>query len=110
MIKKKLYKKITSNNLKHLLIEIVLEKRQDKIGKLRTYDSSLFLSQSFFNNGAQLCLILQTLYYILKILGDTEKVLHGNLKVCQSKTLLHLQLLITTFLHQLNGTEIQIFD
>ena len=43
--------------------------------KLLTYDSSLFIGQSyFFNDGAQLYLIFQTLYYTLKRLGDTEKI------------------------------------
>ena len=43
--------------------------------KLQTYDSSLFIGQSyFFNDGAQLYLIFQTLYYTLKRLGDTEKI------------------------------------
>ena len=36
---------------------------------------NLFIGQSyFFNDGAQLYLIFQTLYYTLKRLGDTEKV------------------------------------
>ena len=44
--------------------------------KLQTCDSSLFISQSyFFNNGAQLYLIFQMLYYTLKRLGNTEKVI-----------------------------------
>ena len=43
--------------------------------KLQTFDSSLFIAQSDFNNdGAQLYLILQPLYYALKILGRTKKV------------------------------------
>ena len=36
---------------------------------------SLFIGQSyFFNDGAQLYLIFQTLYHTLKRLGDTEKI------------------------------------
>ena len=43
--------------------------------KLQTYDSSLFIGQSyFFNDGAELYLIFQVLYYTLKRLDDTEKV------------------------------------
>ena len=41
--------------------------------KLQT--SSLFIAQRYFHNdGAQLYLILQPLYYTLKRQGDTEKV------------------------------------
>ena len=38
-----------------------------------------------------------------------KKLHHGNLKVCLPKNVLVLPLLIKAFLHQLNGTEIQIF-
>ena len=65
---KNLNKKITSNKTKHLLVE-------NEFKKLQTFDSSLFINQSYFNNdGIQLYLILQRLYYTLKILGDPEKV------------------------------------
>ena len=38
------------------------------------FDSSDFIGQSYFNNdGAQLYLVLQLLYYTLKRLVDTEK-------------------------------------
>ena len=61
-------KKITSNKTKHVLVE-------NEFKKLQTFDSNLFISQSYFNNnGAQIYLILQPLYYILKRLDDTEKV------------------------------------
>ena len=47
---KNLNKKVTSNKPKHLLV--------DKIEKLKTYYSSLFISQSYFlNDGAQFYLI-----------------------------------------------------
>ena len=58
------------------------------------------IQKFFFNYGAQLYLILQTLYYTLKRLGNTEKKEHGNLKVCQPKSLLLFPLLITVFLYQ----------
>ena len=61
-------KKITSNKTKHVLVE-------NEFKKLQTFDSNLFISQSYFNNnGAQIYLILQPLYYTLKRLDDTEKV------------------------------------
>ena len=72
---KNLNKKVTSNKSQHLLVENEFKKLQDKIEKLQTFDSSLFIGQSyFFNDGAQLYLIFQPLYYTLKRLGDTEKI------------------------------------
>ena len=54
--------------------------------KLQTFDSSLFISQSYFNNdGAQLYLILQPLYYTLKRLGDTTKVVSWKSKRLSTK-------------------------
>ena len=42
--------------------------------RLQSFDSSLFIGKSYFNiDIAQLYLILQLLFYILKSLGDTEK-------------------------------------
>ena len=50
---KKLNKKFTSNETKHVFVE-------NKLKKLQTLDSSLFTDQSYFNNnGAQLYLIFQ---------------------------------------------------
>ena len=50
---KNLYKKITSNKTKIVLVE-------NEFKKLQTFDSSLFIGQSYFNNdGAQLYLIFQ---------------------------------------------------
>ena len=44
--------------------------------KLQIYDSSLLIGQSyFFNDGAQLYLIFQMLYYILKGVVDSDKIL-----------------------------------
>ena len=43
--------------------------------KLQTFDSSLFTCQSYFSNdGAQLYLIFQVLYYTLKRLDHTENI------------------------------------
>ena len=61
-------KKVSSNKSKHLLVE-------NEVKALQTFDSSLFIGQSyFFNDGAQLYLIFQPLYYTLKRLGNTEKI------------------------------------
>ena len=71
---KNLNKKVTSNKTKHLLVE-------NEFKKLETFDSSLFIDQSYFNSdGAQLYLIFQLLYYILKRLGDTEKTISWKCK------------------------------
>ena len=49
--------------------------------KLQAYDSSLFIGQSYFlNDGAQLYLMFQTLYYTLKLLGDTEEIVSWKSK------------------------------
>ena len=43
---------------------------------MQTFGSSLFIIQSyFFNDGVQLYLIFQPLYYTLKTLGNSEKVI-----------------------------------
>ena len=43
--------------------------------KIKTFDSSLFIGQSYFNNDeVQLYSILQPLYFTLKRLSHTEKV------------------------------------
>ena len=53
---KKLNEQITSNKTKHVLVE-------NERKKLRTFDSSLFVGQSYFNNdGAQLYLIFQPIF------------------------------------------------
>ena len=50
---KDLNKKVTSNKTKHLLVK-------NEVKELQTFDSSLFIGQSYFNNdGAQLLLIFQ---------------------------------------------------
>ena len=60
---------------KKLATKAELKAEQDKIVTRQIYDLSLFTGQSYFNNdGAQIYLILQLLYYTLKRLGGTEKV------------------------------------
>ena len=54
---------------------------ENKFKKLETLDSSLFIGQSYFtNDGVQLYLIVQLLYYTLKRLGDTEKFVSWKFK------------------------------
>ena len=49
-----------------------MKKLHIKREKLQAFDLSLFIVQSYLSNeGAQLHLISQTLYYTLKRLGDT---------------------------------------
>ena len=65
----------TKEEIKELATQAELKAEQDKLVKLQTYDLSLSIGQSHFvNDEAQLYLILQPLYYTLKRLGDTEKV------------------------------------
>ena len=58
---KKLNVKVTSNKTRHLLVG-------NEFKKLQTFDSSLFLGQSYFNNhGAQLYLIFQPIHKTISI-------------------------------------------
>ena len=53
---KNINKRVTSNETKHLLVE-------NELIKLQTFNSCLFIGQSYFNNdGAQLFLIFQPIY------------------------------------------------
>ena len=71
---KKSNQKINSNKTKPVLVE-------NEFKKIETFDSNLFIGQSYFNDdGTQLYLILQPLYYTLKRLGDTEKVVSWKSK------------------------------
>ena len=55
-----LNKRFTSNKTKHVLVE-------NEFKNLRIFDPNLFISQNyFFNDGAQLYLIFQTLFYTFK--------------------------------------------
>ena len=71
---KDLSRKITWNKTKHILFE-------NEFKKLQTFDSSLFIVQSYFNNdGSQNYLIFQLLCYTLKRLGNTKKVVSWKSK------------------------------
>ena len=51
-------KKVTSNKIKHVLIQNELKPEQEEMNKLQTFDSSLFIGQSYIvNEGSQLYLI-----------------------------------------------------
>ena len=64
------------------------KKLQDKIEKLQTCDSILFIGQSyFFNDGAQLYLIFQPLCYTFKTLSNSKKVISWKSKVFLTKKL-----------------------
>ena len=78
----------TKKEIEKLAIKAELKVEQDKIVKFQTYDLSHFIGQSYFvNDGAQLYLILQPLYYTLKRLGDTEKVVSWKLKALPTEKL-----------------------
>ena len=68
-------KKITSKKQQNLyLLKLNLK-------KLQTIDLSIFIHHSnIFNDGAQLYLIFQTLYYTFKRLGDIEEVISWKSK------------------------------
>ena len=60
----------TKEELKTLATKAELKAEQDKIVKLQTYDLSLFIGQSCFNNdGAQLYLIFQPTYKTITFSG-----------------------------------------
>ena len=106
---KNLDKKVTSSKSKHVPVENELKKIQDKIEKSQTYDSSLFIGQSyFFNDGAQLFLIFQTLCYILKRLGNTEKVVSWKSKGLSAKKLTTPTLTDNSLSPSFKCTQIQI--
>ena len=61
---KSLNKTVISNKTKYLLAE-------NELKRLKTFDSSLFIAQSYFNNdGAQLYLIFQPIYKSIKMLSN----------------------------------------
>ena len=76
------------------------KKLENKIEKLQICDSTLFIGSSrFFNDGAQLYLIFQPLYYTLKRLGDTEKIVSWKSKDLLAKKLITCTTMIIVFLH-----------
>ena len=67
-------RKITLNKTKYVLVE-------NELKKLQSFSSCLSIGQSYLNNdGAQLYLILRLLYYTLKGLDNTEKVVSWKSK------------------------------
>ena len=65
-----------------------------------------FIGKSYFNNdGEKLYLILQLLYYTLKRLDDTEKVMSWKCKGSPLKNVLLLPTLIIFFHHQVKWYE-----
>ena len=90
--------KITSNKSKHLLVE-------NKLKKLKTFDSSYFIGKSHFEeDDAQNYLVFQPMhrYLLVKLLPVLEIVvtfITGNLKDCLMKELISLQHLIIVLLH-----------
>ena len=79
----------------------------NELKKLQTFDPSLFIGQIYFNNdGAQLYLILQPLYYTFKRPGDTEKVVSWKCKCLSAEKLTTPITTDITLLRQLNGTKI----
>ena len=58
---------VTKEKIKQLTTKAEFKTEQDKIVALQIYDLGLFISQSYFAiDGAQLYLILPSLYYALK--------------------------------------------
>ena len=90
--------KITSNKSKYLLVE-------NKLKKLKTFDSSYFIGKSHFEeDDAQNYLVFQPMhrYLLVKLLPVLEIVvtfITGNLKDCLMKELISLQRLIMVLLH-----------
>ena len=72
--------------IKKLAAKAELKAQEDKILKLQTYYLSICIGQNYFvNDGAQLYLILQPLYYTLKkTWWYWKSCYHKNLKVCLS--------------------------
>ena len=77
---KNLNKRVTTNKTKHLLVENKLKKQQ-------TFDSSLFIGQSHFNNdGANFYVIFQPIYKtITNFMISRTQSQSRNLRDCQMK-------------------------
>ena len=75
--------------IKTLATKAELKAEQDKKVKLQKYDSSIFIGQSYFvYNGAQNYLIFQRLYYILKRLTGTGKIVSWKSKCLPSERII----------------------
>ena len=78
---KNLNKEVTPNKSKHSLVENEFKKLRDKIEKLQTFDSSLFIGRRYFlNDEAHLYLKFQSRYYALKTLSNSGKVISRKAK------------------------------
>ena len=102
---KNLYSKITLNKTKHILCENKLKKLLDEIENLQRCRPCLISVKATFS-------MQQYFKQFIVLLKDQvilKNFYRGNLKVCQLKNLLLLLLMILLFLHQLDGTKIQIF-
>ena len=62
-----LNKKITANKLKHLFVEI-------ELNKLKTFDSTYFIGKSHVEDGRQNYLVFQPMYKYLKVFSITQYV------------------------------------
>ena len=61
-----LYRKITTNKTKNLLVE-------NELNKLKTFDSSYFIDKSHFEeDGTQTCLVFQPLNKYFKVITNTD--------------------------------------
>ena len=71
----------TREELKTSATKTELKVEQDKIVKFQTSDLTLFIGQGYFvNDGVQLYLIFQPLYYTLERLSNTEEVVSWKSK------------------------------
>ena len=78
---KKIKTSATKEKRKTSTTQAELKTEQDEIVKLQKYYLSLFIDQSYFvSDGGQLYLTLLPLYYNLKRLGNTKKVVSGKCK------------------------------
>ena len=94
-------KRVTSNKTKHLLVE-------NELKKLQTFDSSLFIGQSYLNNdGAQFFLILQPIYKIISTFSGLPDTISRE---CQIKKLNPLIQQIKVFLQKWYGWVILKWD
>ena len=77
---KNLNKKVTSNKLKHLVVENEL-KNQKHLNQV-----FLLVKATFISDGAQLYLIFQPLHYTLARLDDTERIVSQKSKGLSTET------------------------
>ena len=95
---KNLNKKLTSNKTKHLLVE-------NEFKKLQTFDSNVFIGQSYFNNdGTQLYLIFQPIYKTISTFSSfPDTISKWESKGCQMKKISLLLQQVKVFLQNWYG-------